>query len=306
MLKKILFISFFFLLSNTVSAQKDVKQITKGVINGAAVTLVKPAYPAAAQAIKASGEVKIQVTIDEEGNIISAQTISGHPLLRQAAEQAAWQSKFKPTTLEGRPVKVTGIIVYNFVVEPPPVNELEKDNNIFALGFFLSFLSEADSEILKEMGDEQELDLIVKDMKNDIPEELSFDKELLTKLADGKGSERQQAAAELNNSFKKHFSVSGLREFEVGQAMGVIIVQVYKKVLFLSGKNFQSNDAILRENLSKLNNTVNSGSLKITPSILNQLKEVGKFADSTDLNSTENLQKLFLAITPIFDSLDEK
>jgi len=86
-----------------------------GVLNGKALKLPRPEYPAAARAVKASGAVNVQVTIDEQGNIISASAVSGHPLLRQAAEQAAREAQFAPTLLEGVPVKVTGVIVYNFV-----------------------------------------------------------------------------------------------------------------------------------------------------------------------------------------------
>lgn len=86
-----------------------------GVLNGKAVLLVKPAYPAAARAVKATGAVNVQVTIDERGNIISAEAISGHLFLRHAAEKAALASKFGPITLEGQAVQVTGIIVYNFI-----------------------------------------------------------------------------------------------------------------------------------------------------------------------------------------------
>ena len=88
--------------------------ISGGVLNGKATNLVKPAYPEAAKAVKAGGAVNIQVTIDESGNVISATAVSGHPLLRAASEEAARASKFSPTTLQGVPVKVTGIIVYNF------------------------------------------------------------------------------------------------------------------------------------------------------------------------------------------------
>lgn len=90
-------------------------KISGGVLNGKATSLPRPPYPAAARAVKASGAVNVQVTIDENGNIISASAVSGHPLLRQAAEQAAREAKFAPTLLEGIPVSVTGIIVYNFV-----------------------------------------------------------------------------------------------------------------------------------------------------------------------------------------------
>ena len=93
------------------------KTISGGVVNGKASNLVKPPYPPAAKAVRASGAVNVQVTIDEKGNVISASAVSGHPLLRAAAVQAARSSKFNPTMLSGTPVRVTGIIVYNFTPE---------------------------------------------------------------------------------------------------------------------------------------------------------------------------------------------
>lgn len=84
-------------------------------INNGAVLLGKPVYPAAAKAVRATGKVEVQVTINELGYVISAQAISGHPLLRSAAVKAARESKVRMTFLEGIPVKVTGIIDYNFV-----------------------------------------------------------------------------------------------------------------------------------------------------------------------------------------------
>lgn len=91
------------------------KQISGGVLNGKARSLPKPAYPAAARAVRAAGTVTVQVLIDENGNVVSASAASGHPLLRPAAVAAARSAKFTPTMLSGQPVKVTGVIQYNFV-----------------------------------------------------------------------------------------------------------------------------------------------------------------------------------------------
>jgi len=91
------------------------KTVSGGVVNGRARSLVTPQYPAAARAVRASGQVSVAVTIDENGNVISASAVSGHTLLRSAAESAARSSKFNPTLLSGQPVKVTGTIIYNFV-----------------------------------------------------------------------------------------------------------------------------------------------------------------------------------------------
>lgn len=90
------------------------KTISGGVVNGKAVSLPAPAYPAAAKAVGAKGSVSVQVLIDENGSVVSASAASGHPLLRPAAEGAARRAKFRPTQLSGQPVKVSGVITYVF------------------------------------------------------------------------------------------------------------------------------------------------------------------------------------------------
>lgn len=91
------------------------KQISGGVLNGKAISLPKPPYPPVARAVRASGAVNVQVLVDESGNVVSAHAVSGHPLLRAAATSAARGAKFTPTKLSGQPVKVSGVITYNFV-----------------------------------------------------------------------------------------------------------------------------------------------------------------------------------------------
>jgi periplasmic protein TonB len=91
--------------------------ISGGVLNGKAINLPKPAYPPIARAAHASGTVVVQVLIDENGNVVSAHAVSGHPLLQAAAVGAAKSARFSPTKLSGQPVKVTGVIQYNFVAQ---------------------------------------------------------------------------------------------------------------------------------------------------------------------------------------------
>ncbi len=91
--------------------------ISGGVLNGKAISLPKPPYPAIAKQAHASGTVVVQVTIDENGNVISAHAVSGHPLLQAVCVSAAKQARFSPTKLSGQPVKVTGVITYNFVAQ---------------------------------------------------------------------------------------------------------------------------------------------------------------------------------------------
>jgi protein TonB len=91
--------------------------ISGGVLNGKAVHLVQPPYPPIARSAHASGQVVVQVLIDENGNVVAAHATSGHPLLQAAATNAARASKFTPTKLSGQPVKVNGVIIYNFVAQ---------------------------------------------------------------------------------------------------------------------------------------------------------------------------------------------
>jgi TonB family protein len=90
------------------------RTVSDGVVNGKATYLPVPIYSATARAVGAAGKVDVQVTIDEYGTVISAKAVSGNPLLRADAEKAAWRAKFSPTYLSKVPVKVTGVIVYNF------------------------------------------------------------------------------------------------------------------------------------------------------------------------------------------------
>ena len=91
--------------------------ISGGVLNGKAISLPKPPYPQIARAAHAAGTVVVQVLIDENGSVVSARAVSGHPLLQAVAVQAARQARFSPTKLSGQPVKVTGVIQYNFVAQ---------------------------------------------------------------------------------------------------------------------------------------------------------------------------------------------
>jgi protein TonB len=91
--------------------------ISGGVLNGKAISLPKPSYPPIARQAHASGTVVVQVTIDENGSVISAHAVSGHPLLQAVAVAAARGARFSPTKLSGQPVKVTGVITYNFVAQ---------------------------------------------------------------------------------------------------------------------------------------------------------------------------------------------
>ena len=102
---------------NTATQPKKETIKSGGVMNGQAIYLATPIYPTIGKTVRASGHVNVQILIDETGKVISARATSGHPLLLASAVRAAYQTRFSPTLLSGVPVKVSGVINYNFSLQ---------------------------------------------------------------------------------------------------------------------------------------------------------------------------------------------
>jgi TonB family protein len=92
------------------------KPVSGGVLNGTALSLPAPIYPEAAKRMRASGLVSVEVILDENGKVISANATSGPAMLRDVSVQAALKARFSPTKLSGQPVKVAGVINYKFAL----------------------------------------------------------------------------------------------------------------------------------------------------------------------------------------------
>lgn len=90
--------------------------VRKAVINGEAIELPKPPYPQLAKIHHIEGAVSVQVLIDESGKVVSAHALSGNAFLTTEAVRAAYRARFSPTKLGDQPVKVSGVITYNFVL----------------------------------------------------------------------------------------------------------------------------------------------------------------------------------------------
>ena len=75
-----------------------------------------PVYPPAAKSMRATGVVKVEVTIDEKGDVAEVQKASGPALLQAAAKDAIRKWKFKPFVRDGQPVKATGFVNFNFAL----------------------------------------------------------------------------------------------------------------------------------------------------------------------------------------------
>lgn len=102
-------------VSPTPTSPAANRPVNAGILNGRAVNLPKPAYPPLAKQMRAAGQVAVQVTVDEAGNVTSARATTGNQMLRAAAEAAARQSKFNPVLVNNQPVPASGVVLYNFV-----------------------------------------------------------------------------------------------------------------------------------------------------------------------------------------------
>ena len=101
----------------TPAQPPPLQRVSSIVLTSKIVNLPKPMYPTMAKQIRAQGPVNVQILVDEHGNVISAHAVNGHPALIHAAEDAARRARFTPTMLNNQPVKVQGVITYNFVLQ---------------------------------------------------------------------------------------------------------------------------------------------------------------------------------------------
>jgi TonB family protein len=100
--------------ASTVRPKPPVRPVSGGVLNGKALTLPKPSYPAMARRTRVTGEVTVEVVIDMTGGVVSARAIEGPTVFHQSAVKAAYLARFSPAMLENRPVMAIGRITYIF------------------------------------------------------------------------------------------------------------------------------------------------------------------------------------------------
>jgi len=102
----------------TPKQEPRIISLPSSVISGKALDKPAPPYPPLAKAARVQGTVAVMVVVDEQGRVVSARATGGPVMLQTGAVQAAYRARFSPTLLSGQPVKVTGVITYNFVLQP--------------------------------------------------------------------------------------------------------------------------------------------------------------------------------------------
>src|SRR5581483_4938433 len=74
-----------------------------------AKTKVQPAYPELAEKMSIAGTVKIEVVVAPNGSVKEARIVGGHPVLANAALDAAKKWRFDPA-----PSESSGVIDFKF------------------------------------------------------------------------------------------------------------------------------------------------------------------------------------------------
>lgn len=97
-------------------AVSDAGPIDVGSLVPYAATKAQPVYPAAARTMRATGIVKVEVTVDEKGDVVEVRDATGHTLLLNAAKDAVMKWKFRPFVRDGQPVRATGFVNFNFTL----------------------------------------------------------------------------------------------------------------------------------------------------------------------------------------------
>jgi periplasmic protein TonB len=94
----------------------NVVRLTSKLTQGRVLRRVQPPYPVIAKQAHIQGSVQVQIDISETGAVTNVTLLSGHPLLREAALQAAKQWLFIPTELNGQRVRAIGLLTFNFTL----------------------------------------------------------------------------------------------------------------------------------------------------------------------------------------------
>jgi periplasmic protein TonB len=100
-----------------VPPQPQTKTMRRGqeVMEAMLVHRVEPDYPRIAQRIRLSGTVVLRAKIGTDGEVHELETLSGHPILADAARKAVLQWRYRPTMLNGQAVEVETQITVTFI-----------------------------------------------------------------------------------------------------------------------------------------------------------------------------------------------
>ena len=277
------------------------KRISGGGLNAKAIELPAPLFPAEARAMNLAGTVSVRVVINESGIVTSAKAISGPEPLRAAAEDAARRAKFSPTRLAGVPVKVEGVIHYNF--KNPEATEIgdEEERYIWSLGMFFAVAAADDDQINLQFGGRDELDKLLIDLTEDLPPAFVPHRPLFEKVVNSSGADRGEAVAELTSSLKTSLTIDQQWQVDLGSAIGNLMIALSRAAqkYELTGE-IDSNE--IKAYLSEVEGFVQKAPKDFAPDVLAKIGQISE-RNSGAMASPEDLTALMTSILDLIDML---
>lgn len=90
------------------------EEITTANALGRVVKKVAPTFPVAARQLNVTGSQDVQITVDEQGNVVDAKVLKGNALFTQSTLAAVKEWKFTPLLKDGQPAKFMTVITFNY------------------------------------------------------------------------------------------------------------------------------------------------------------------------------------------------
>lgn len=274
-------------------AAGQTKTISGGVLNGKATSLPKPVPPPG----DASGAVSVQVLIDEGGHVASAAAISGPPSLRPSAEQAALAARFSQTTLAGQPVKVSGVITYNFMPAPSYVERLETAK----LAAFL-YMVRGSVRDLSAINKAMETTDFVKSSLGEFPKQ----QKALAPLSSLGSQPVDKRLGIVDGAIAAVLSDLGPAEtweFELGKNLGDCFSQLFSAIAGSDMELAAIDETALRLSIAKIKGLANEPPLNFPPDVLQRVKEIGEMSERKPLATGDNLLQLLSRIESFIDTI---
>lgn len=313
----LLFSSLLTFSQDIVGTNSDARTISGGVVNGKAISLPAPAYPAAAKAVGAQGAVSVQVLIDEDGNVVSASAVSGHPLLRAAAEGAARQARFRPTVLSGQPVKVSGVITYVFNlpkvqqnddgsaatagdIPSNAINSVQDEKAKFdylILGGIIRLLQKLNADENFDEAAQLFFTVLTQELKNtEVPEEFGAIKD----LANSTKEQRAEILSTFSSVLRRSVQGNQVWYLNFGEDAGDLIAETIKRSV-IGGTGSSATKA----SLAKLKVSLKSAPPDFPTNLRNSINSAIEYSEQNNLADVDILSELDDKIMEIGDILFE-
>jgi len=163
-----------FTSAQEVARDSQLKSKSNDELRSAAVVHPEPEYPPLAKAARVSGNVEVEITIDQEGRVISARAVSGHPLLKDSATAASKQWRFDPKRLSQTPTALAGTLT--FVFDLVAAQRKNKEHSSVKAAQFTNNVSICREELRKPLLDSKKLAIALANLAASVYDENTIDK----------------------------------------------------------------------------------------------------------------------------------